>query len=200
MGENSPSFSLTQYALFISQMAVLIYTKLNTFFLQKVFNVKKIATVFLEKNPTKQLWKFHEPLEGAGIIKGTDLYIGFSHFCQPLSYRWALLGLQKANTTRSHMQTDIWCKNGIFSPPEAWVQVIQKSFTMQTLLCLHGQSEAAQFSYKNSLHFRNLWNLFFQKKMEVSVQHVRLDILKLKLSRIAGDFWNLCTDGLVLVW
>lgn len=37
------------------------------------------------------------------------------------------------------MQTEIWYKNGIFSPPEAWGQVIQKSFVMQALLYLHSQ-------------------------------------------------------------
>lgn len=36
-----------------------------------------------EKN---HLWKFHMPLEGVSVIKGTDLCIGFSHFCLPLCH------------------------------------------------------------------------------------------------------------------
>lgn len=57
-GEDCTNFSLTQSALFISRTAVIIHTELNTFFLQKLCNVKKIATIFWgQKNPHK----FHMP-------------------------------------------------------------------------------------------------------------------------------------------
>lgn len=142
MGEDCTSFSLTQSALFISQTAVIIYTNLNTFFLQKLCNVKKIATIFWEqKNYTSFTCLRIESVSSRELTS----VLGF--LC--LSYRWTLLGLHKANT-RSQTKPEIWYKNGI-----SWSLTASYSekFCDASIAVLQGQFETDLFSYKTRLYF-----------------------------------------------